>query len=171
MSNLWHRIQAVLGAGLVYLAAMQPQLTGKAGQLAAIILGIAALVGADPKKLRGAPPALLLLVFLLPLQGCAFFQKPAVQKVVRCTGDVLATCQADLVPLLACLDVSNPTACVLAVGNAAGCAGKEALACKVREAAAPSVVLTLVSPTADEQRRQKAASLVYTELGVRPEAP
>jgi hypothetical protein len=178
MSNLWHRIQAVLGAGLVYLAAMQPQLTGKAGQLAAIILGIAALVGADPKKLKGTPPALLLLVFLLPLQGgCALFQKPAVQKVVKCTEDVIGACSSDVLPTVAaCLAApANPTPCLLALVTAGSCASTAALACRVQQAAQPSVIMTFVSPTEAEaaaaKRRELNAQRFYADVGLKPEAP
>ncbi len=182
MSNLWHRIQAAAGAGLVLLATLQPSLTGKVGQFATILLGIAALVGADPKKLKGAPPAALLLLALPLLHGCAFFQKPGTQKAVKCTEDVVSTCGASLAQLASCLDVSSPTACVLAVGQAAGCAGKEALACRVHEAAAPpvssagiAVSMTVRQGFIDDQeasaQRQVVAKRVYAELGVRPEEP
>lgn len=178
-------LQTLIGRALLalvaplaaYLAAhyKQPELGG------VLSAGIAAIGG--ELLLRQSPPGkgsvptglmpLLLIGFLGTVlgTGCALLQKPSVRTVVYCTGDVLATCKADLVQLLACLDVSDPTLCALAVGNAAGCAGKEALACKVREAAEPSVKLTLVSPTADEERRQVAAKRIYSELGVEPLAP
>lgn len=159
---------AVLGTLSQFPAAVQsPYMRAALGALAVL----SALFTNLDKVAGAVPPALLLLLALPLLHGCAWLQKPATQKIVRCTGAVLATCKADLVPLLACLDVSDPTMCVLAVGNAAGCAGKEALACKVREAAMPSVMLTLVSPTADEERRRVVAKRVYAELGVQPEAP
>lgn len=170
---------AVLGTLSQFPAAVQsPYMRAALGALAVL-----SALFTNLDKLGGAvPPALLLLLALPLLHGCAWLQKPATQKVVRCTGAVLATCKADLVPLLACLDVSDPTMCVLAVGNAAGCAGKEALACRVREAAAPSVMLTFTfgkatnfSPDdidkAAVRRREDNENRVYVDLGVYPVAP
>jgi len=169
----WNRIMhvagAVVGSALIAVPMLTEVVPGQKLKVASVVLGAALAFITNLNKAAGIT---VLLLFLLPLQGCALFQKPGVQRVVKCTEDVIATCGAPLLQLTACLDVANPTACVLAVGQAAGCAGKEALVCAVQKAAASPSAMTFMSPTPEEQGvrelRQKHAEQVYSDLGVRP---
>lgn len=151
------------------------------GVLAVGLAGIGArlLHTSDPPagKGSGAPLTFVALFLVLPFLGggCAWLQKPKGQRVIACTGDVINACKADVLPTVtACLSApANPTGCLMALLNAGGCATTEALACRVKQAAEPSVIMTLVSPTPQEQaaaeRRRENAKRFYDDVGVRPE--
>jgi hypothetical protein len=133
---------------------------------------------------RQAPPGtiavpknagLLVLLLALPLlHGCALFQKPAAQRTIACTADVLSACQANVLPTVAaCLNApANPTPCLLALLGDAGCATKEALVCRAKQAAEPAVIMTLIEPTDAErfasERRKLNAERFYADVGMRP---
>lgn len=165
---------AVLGTLSQFPAAVQsPYMRAALGALAVL-----SALFTNLDKLGGAvPPALLLLLALPLLHGCAWLQKPATQKVVRCTGAVASQCASDVVPaVVACLAApANPTPCLLALVNTAGCATTAALACRVRSAVAPAVIMTLVEPTDAErvasERRRMNAERFYADVGLRPESP
>lgn len=184
--------QTIIGRALLALVAplaayvaahyKQPELGGL------LSAGIAAIGG--ELLLRQSPPgtvslpknagisggSLLVLLLALPfLHGCALSQKPSTQRIVKCTGDVVSACKADVMPTVAaCLAApANPTPCLLALLETGRCATVEALACKAREATTP--LLTFVSPTDAEadaaEHRRMAAQRFYSDVHVTPIAP
>lgn len=172
----WNRILhvagAVIGSALIAVPMLTEVVPSQRLKVASVVLGAALAFVTNLKKAAGISAMLLLL---LPLQGCAWLQHPAAQKAIKCTGDVIKACSADVLPTVtACLNApANPTACLMALLNAGGCATTEALACRVKQAAEPSVIMTFVSPTDDERaasdRRRENAQRFYTDVGVRPE--
>lgn len=180
--------QTIIGRALValvaplaaYLAAhyKQPELGGVLSAGLAAIGGELLLRQSPPAGKGATPTGLMPLLLLLPfLHGCAFFQRPAAQRTIACTADVVSTCKANVMPTVAaCLSApANPTPCLLALLGDAGCATKEALVCKAKQAAEPAVIMTLVEPTDAErfasERRKLNAERFYADVGMRPEAP
>lgn len=177
--------QFVHGAGLVTAAVL-----GTLSQFPAAVqspymraaLGALAVLSAlftNLDKLGGAaPPALLLLLALPLLHGCAWLQKPSTQKVVRCTGDVASQCASDAVSAaLACLSAPlNPMPCLLALVSPAMCATRDALSCAVREAEKPpsppaGLRALLASPVSPDPIVAAHARRFYDETGLVPVGP
>lgn len=182
--------QSIIGYVLTSLVApLAGWLCGHYGQTelgGVLAVGLAAVGGrllhtSDPPAGKGPSAGVVSLLLLAPFlgvalgAGCAWLQRPATQRVVKCSGDIVNACKADVLPTVtACLNApANPTGCLMALLNAGGCATTEALACRVKQAAEPSVIMTFVSPTAEEQaaadRRRANAARFYSDVGVRPE--
>lgn len=115
----------------------------------------------------------VLLAFLF--SGCALFQRPAVQKVVRCSGEVAHACSGDVPPtILACLIApTDPTPCLLALVETGKCVTKEALACRVRDVATAPAAMTLLSgpDVTDDGRKERQAERFFQDVGITPVGP
>ncbi len=173
-SVLGYVLTSLVGPLAGWLCAHYGQ-TELGGVLAVGIAGLGSrlLHMADPPAGKGATPTQLLpLLLLLPFlgSGCAWLQRPATQKIIKCTGDVAGQCaDGALEAVTTCLSApANPTPCLLALVGEAGCATKEALVCATKQAAAPSLVMTLVENTGPEQHRREQAERFYADMGMRP---
>lgn len=122
-------------------------------------------------------PTLLPLLLLLPLlHGCAFLQKPATQRIIRCTGSVAAGCKDNALPLVAaCLAaIADPGPCMGEVLSAGVCITRESLACAARDASKPTppLMTALMSPVADrgaeDQHKADQAKRWFDEVGLVP---
>jgi hypothetical protein len=178
-------LQTIIGRALVALIApLAMYLASRYGQaeLGGILsLGIGAIGGElllrqAPPVGKGVPTQLIpLLLLAIPLLGgCAFLQKPATQNVVRCTGAVVSGCgEGALGTIAACLAApANPTPCLLALLSTGSCATREALACRVRDAAQPPVIMGFTSIDDGPQRHREAqAEAFLKDVGITPVAP
>lgn len=154
-----------------------------ARDLAPILVGGFAGLGgrllhtSEPPAGKGAlPTGLMPLLLLLPLvHGCAWLQKPATQNVVRCTGSIVNGCgEGALGTIAACLAApANPTPCLLALLSTGSCVSKQAIACRVRDAAQPPVIMGFTSIYGGEAQAHKEAQaeVFFHDVGVEPVAP